>query len=185
MRIVSGKFKGRKFTPPLKKWPTRPTTDFAKEGLFNILTNLVDFENCMMLDLFGGTGNVSYECISRGCSKVTYVERHYPCIQFVKKISSELDIENNIEIVKKDVFRYLNSTTEKFDFIFSDPPYDLRNLPNIIEIIFEKNLLNKNGLFVLEHDRKHDFSENQWFLQQRIYGNVHFSFFKANPQSEA
>jgi 16S rRNA (guanine(966)-N(2))-methyltransferase RsmD len=178
MRIVGGQFKGRRFSPPSKNWKTRPTTDFAKEGLYNILTNLINFKEAKMLDLFGGTGNHSYEFCSRGCTDVTYIEKYHGCVTFVKKIAADLDIEDNISIHRQDVFKYLKTTDEQFSFIFADPPYDHKSLADLPRIISESNLLLEDGIFVLEHDRRHSFKDTPTFWQERIYGNVHFSFFR-------
>lgn len=180
MRIISGVFKGRKFIPPAKHWPTRPTTDVAKEGLFNVLQNRIDFEETKMLDLFGGTGNHCYEFISRGCTDTTYVDQFGPAVQFVKKIAEELDIQDSIKIIKMDVFRFIDVTHDKFDYIFAGPPYPLPNLRSIPDKIFEKDLLNKNGIFVLEHNPDHDFKSHPRFVEERKYGTTIFSFF-TNP----
>ena len=178
MRIIGGKFKGHRFNPPANNWPTRPTTDFAKEGLFNILNNSLDFSEEKMLDLFGGTGNHSYEFISRGCTDVTYVDKFNGCIQFVKKTAAILEIESRIKIYKSDVFRYIKSSHQKFDYIFAGPPYGLAGLDNIPDLIFEYNLLNENGWFVIEHNPNHDFNHHPNFFQDRHYGKTIFSFFK-------
>lgn len=178
MRIIGGQFGGRRFTPPAKNWKTRPTTDFAKEGLYNVLTNMIDFEGTKMLDLFGGTGNHSYEFISRGCTDVTLVEKYHGCISFVKKISEELKIEDHISIVKTDVFKFLERNEEEYDFIFADPPYDHRKLKDLPTLILSKDILATNGIFILEHDNRHLFEGNNGFIQSRNYGNVHFSFFR-------
>ncbi len=177
MRIIGGKFKGRRFSPPANNWPTRPTTDFAKEGLFNILSNRIDFEEVSMLDLFGGTGSHSYEAISRGCSSVTYVDRHYPCCQFVKKVARELGIQENIQVVRKDVGKFLKTYQREFDYIFAGPPYPLPWLSNIPDLIYEQNVLAQSGIFVLEHNPHHDFAQHPHFLELRKYGGTHFSFF--------
>ncbi|MEL7122146.1 MAG: RsmD family RNA methyltransferase [Bacteroidota bacterium] len=178
MRIISGKFKGRRFTPPAKNWPTRPTTDFAKEGLFNILNNTLDFESLKVLDLFGGTGNHSYEFISRGCESVTYVDKFPGCIAFVKKLSKELDIEPQLKIVKADVFKFMQFCNEKFDYIFAGPPYGLPTLDDIPSLIFENDLLAEDGLFVMEHNPNHTFTEHPNYEQERNYGKTIFSFFR-------
>jgi 16S rRNA (guanine966-N2)-methyltransferase len=177
MRIISGQFKGRKFIPPAKNWPTRPTTDFAKEGLFNILQNRIDFETTKMLDLFGGTGSHCYEFISRGCEDVTYVDKFPGCIRFVRKTASELNIESKILVVKMDVFDFLLNNTRKFDYIFAGPPYPLPNLSSIPDIIFKSDVLSENGLFVLEHNPEHDFKGHPKYREQRNYGTTIFSFF--------
>ncbi len=177
MRIISGTFKGRKFIPPAKHWPTRPTTDVAKEGLFNILQNKIDFEETKMLDLFGGTGNHCYEFISRGCVNATYVDNYGPAHQFVKKIAEELAIQPYITLVKMDVFKFIEHSYETFDYIFAGPPYPLQNLRTIPGKIFEKKLLNKNGIFVLEHNPDHDFKFLPQYVEERKYGTTIFSFF--------
>ena len=178
MRIIGGKFKGRRFNPPANDWPTRPTTDFAKEGLFNILENRLDFESISVLDLFGGTGSHSYEFISRGVSKVVYVDKFPGCIAFVKKMSAELKIENQLEIVRSDVFKFIKSCKRSFDYIFAGPPYGLQELDSIPDEIFEHHLLNPDGLFVLEHNPKHDFSKHPNFKESRNYGTTIFAFFQ-------
>ena len=178
MRIISGKFKGRRFTPPAKNWPTRPTTDFAKEGLFNILNNTLYFEELKVLDLFGGTGNHSYEFISRGCESVTYVDKFPGCISFVKKLSKELDIESQLKIVKADVFKFMQFCNEEFDYIFAGPPYGLPTLDDIPSLIFENELLAKEGLFVMEHNPNHTFKDHPNYEQERNYGKTIFSFFR-------
>ncbi len=177
MRIIGGKFKGRRFNPPAKNWPTRPTTDFSKEGLFNILQNRIDFAEVKVLDLFGGTGNHCYEFISRGCTDVTYVDKFGGCVAFVKKLAKELDIENYLTIVKNDVFRFIKNTPEKYDYIFAGPPYPLKTLNTIPDKIFEYDLLREEGLLVLEHNPNHNFSEHPNFEQSRNYGTTIFSFF--------
>ncbi len=177
MRIIGGKFKGRRFTPPAKNWPTRPTTDFAKEGLFNILTNFLDFEQIVVLDLFGGTGNHSYEFISRGCRDVTYVDKFPGCISFVKKTAKMLDIEASLTILKMDVFIYIDSAQRTYDYIFAGPPYALPTIDEIPDLIFEKNLLAEDGLFVMEHNPQHQYDNHPRFTQQRNYGKTIFTFF--------
>ena len=177
MRIISGKFKGRRFHPPADNWPTRPTTDFAKEGLFNILNNLIDFEETKMLDLFGGTGSHSYEFISRGCADVTYVDKLAPAIQFVIKTAKELRIEDQIRIVRSDVFTFIERAHEQYDYIFAGPPYPLPNIPEIPSIIFDKNMLLPEGMLVVEHNPHHNFDKHPNFTQARHYGKTIFSFF--------
>ena len=177
MRIIGGKFKGRKFIPPADSWPTRPTTDFAKEGLFNILQNRLDFEQCKMLDLFGGTGNHCYEFISRGCTDTTYVDKFPPAARFVKKIAETLGILENIKIISTDVFKFIIETPYTYDYIFAGPPYPLKNLADIPDEIFKANILNKGGIFVLEHNPNHDFSSHPQFDEVRKYGKCYFSFF--------
>ncbi len=178
MRIISGQFKGRKFYPPADKWPTRPTTDFAKEGLFNILQNNLDFEELKVLDLFGGTGSHSYEFISRGCRDVTYVDKFGGCLKFVEKTAKVLDIEEFIKITRADAFKFINRATDQYDYIFAGPPYALPTIDTIPDLIFEKKLLRENGWFVLEHNPHHDYDEHPRFTQSRNYGKTIFSFFE-------
>lgn len=177
MRIIGGKFKGRRFSPPAKNWPTRPTTDFSKEGLFNILMNTFDFSELKVLDLFGGTGNHSYEFISRGCTDVTYVDKFPGCVAFAKKTAKELDIEKQMRIMKMDVFRFIKIPQDPYDYIFAGPPYPLANIPDIPDLILEKGLLKEEGWLVLEHNPNHDFSDHPHLLKSRNYGTTIFSIF--------
>ncbi len=185
MRIISGKFKGRRFHPPADKWPTRPTTDFAKEGLFNILVNNLDFENLKVLDLFGGTGSHSYEFISRGCQDVTYVDKFGGCLKFVKKTVETLDIQDFIKIVKSDVFKFVERSAEQYDYIFAGPPYPLPTLDTIPSEIFKHDLLKPGGWLVLEHNPNHKFDDDPHFLQKRNYGKTIFSFFEKPLEKES
>ena len=178
MRIISGKLKGRRFNPPADKWPTRPTTDFAKEALFNILNNLLDFEEVKMLDLFGGTGSHCYEFISRGCTDATYVDKFPGCVQFVRKTAQKLQIEPSLKIFQMDVFRFVESTREQYDYIFAGPPYSLPTIDIIPDLIFERELLLPEGLFVLEHNPQHEFLNHPHLVDVRNYGQTYFSFFK-------
>lgn len=178
MRIIGGKFKGRRFHPPADHWPTRPTTDYAKEALFNILNNQLDFEETKVLDLFGGTGSHSYEFVSRGCTDVTYVDKFPDAVRFVRKTSEQLDIGNCLKIFQMDVFRFISHTTEQFDYIFAGPPYGLPTIDTIPDLIFERNLLLPDGIFVLEHNPHHDFIEHPRLADVRNYGKTIFSFFK-------
>ena len=173
MRIISGKFKGRRINPP-NNILARPTTDFAKEGLFNLLANRVDFEETDVLDLFAGTGSVSLEFISRACKSVTAVELNERHCAFIRKTCNDLKIDDLI-LIKSDVFRF--KTQRKYDLIFADPPYDFAKFAEMPDFIFENNLLNSNGLFVLEHSAKNNFSSHPNFTEHRRYGNVNFSFF--------
>ena len=177
MRIIGGFLKGRRFYPPADNWPTRPTTDYAKEGLFNILNNRIDFSEIKVLDLFGGTGNHSFELISRGCTDITYVDKFPPCVQFVTKTAREWKIEDAIHIHKSDVFKFIEWTTEKYDFIFAGPPYGLPNLETIPDLIFKNELLKEEGLFILEHNPHHAFPKHPHFEEARHYGKTIFSFF--------
>ena len=175
MRIISGTHKGRIIHPP-KNLPVRPTTDFAKESLFNILNNKVNYESLEVLDLFCGTGNISFEFLSRGCKNITSVDMNYNCISFVKKTAVEFGM-NNLKTGKSDVFTFLKNCKHRFDIIFADPPYELAKLEDIPGIIFEKDLLQKEGILIIEHGKDTDFSKHPFFKERRIYGNVNFSFF--------
>ena len=178
MRIIGGQFKGRKFIPPAKNWPTRPTTDYAKEALFNILANRIDLVETVALDLFGGTGNHCYELISRGSSDVTYVDQHHGCYRFAKKICAELNLGEQLKIYRMDVFKFIKSTGKKFDYIFADPPYAMKQLGTLPDFVFQKELLNEDGLFVLEHDNQNDFNDHPRFTETRKYGKSIFTFFE-------
>ena len=176
MRIISGKHGGRRFDPP-KNMPARPTTDIAKEGLFNILQNNLDFEELTTLDLFGGTGSISYELASRGCTNLTLVEQDSKTVQFIKKTVENLQLEGFV-IFPIEVFYYLRSCTGSFDFIFAGPPYALKNIDDIPAIIFEKKLLKPGGWFVLEHTPRNNYEKHPNFLRSKNYGTTIFSFFE-------
>jgi 16S rRNA (guanine(966)-N(2))-methyltransferase RsmD len=177
MRIIGGKFKGRRFNPPAKNWPTRPTTDYAKEGLFNILYNNFDFSEIRVLDLFGGTGNHSYEFISRGCRDVTYVDKFPGCVAFAKRTAQELDIEKFLKINRADVFKFIQQRQIPYDYIFAGPPYPLPNIPEIPDLILQQQLLKPGGWLVLEHNPQHNFEKHSNLLQVRNYGTTIFSIF--------
>lgn len=176
MRIVSGKYKGRAINPP-RNLRARPTTDFAKENLFNVLDNLVDFEECDVLDLFAGTGSISYEFASRGAQSVTSVEINPVHYNFIRQTAAQLGI-GNMYVVKANVFLYLKSCPKQFDVIFSDAPYDLEGSERVIDLVLGGDLLREEGIFIFEHSKQHDFSEHSCFWQLRSYGSVQFSFFK-------
>lgn len=178
MRIISGKHKGRKITAP-SKLPVRPTTDMAKEGLFNILNNSYYFDDIAVLDLFSGTGNIAYEFGSRGCTAITSVDADQGCIKFINKTAEILEL--NITALKSDVFSYLEKTTTKADIIFADPPYDLsfEDFSKIPDLIFTKKLLQEDGLLIVEHSKHTDLSSSPHFSKQRKYGGSVFSFFEA------
>lgn len=176
MRIISGIYRRRRFSVP-SSFNARPTTDFAKENLFNVLMNLIDLEGLEALDLFSGTGSIAFELISRGCSKVTAVEKNHAHSSFIAKVAKELKTDA-LRLISGDVFRFLNTAKpESFDFIFADPPYDLNDLDKIPEIILERNLLRAEGMFIMEHPKEYDFSALPFFFQHRKYGSVNFSFF--------
>ena len=177
MRVITGKYKGRHFDVP-RTFKARPTTDFAKENLFNVLKGYIDFdEEPTALDLFSGTGSITLELLSRGCSRVVSVEAdslHYSFIcSFVEKLQ-----DLNAFPVRADVFRFLSRCHEQFDFIFADPPYALPQLEQLPDIILSHQLLRENGLFVLEHGKTQDFTQHPRFVDHRAYGSVNFSFFR-------
>lgn len=175
MRIISGKFKGRRIYPPTSI-TARPTTDFAKEGLFNLLNNRISFEEITVLDLFSGTGGIGLELISRGATLVTSIEQNEKHCAFIRKVCKDLKIDN-LSLIRTDVFRFLKGHTAKYDLIFADPPYELNDIRNIPDLIFDNKLLNEDGLFILEHAAKDNFSQHPHFSDHRAYGNVNFSFF--------
>lgn len=176
MRIVSGKYKGRLIKPP-KNFKARPTTDFAKENLFNILTNHFDFGTTDVLDLFSGTGSITYEFASRGSSTVISVESNYKHQLFIKETIEELGLEN-VKSIKSDAFRYVKSCPKKFDIVFADPPYDLKEMESIPDFIFEQEILKSEGWLIVEHGDKTTFSRHPYFKEIRKYGGVNFSFFE-------
>ena len=178
MRIIGGEFGGRKFYPPADNWPTRPTTDFAKEALFNILVNRFDLTSVRFLDLFGGTGNHSIEMLSRGCQDVVYVDKFGGCVKFVKELVDQLGVAGRIRINKADVFRFcMQDGLGDFDYIFAGPPYKLPNIPELPDLIFNNALLKQSGLFVLETNHLMSFEDHPNFSELRKYGQCHFSFF--------
>jgi 16S rRNA (guanine966-N2)-methyltransferase len=176
MRIVGGMFSGRRFSPPTST-PARPTTDIAKEGLFNILENMMDIEDAKTCDLFGGTGSISYELASRGAADLTLIERDLTNINFIKKISTELGIKDKLNIIRGDVFKFMKQNTEQYQFIFAGPPYALQNIDDIPMLVFEKNMLQPGGIFVLEHTPRNDYQQHPHFTRMKNYGTTVFSFF--------
>lgn len=180
MRIISGSLGGRRINPPSKMPYTRPTTDIAKEGLFNILQNQLDFERLKTLDLFGGTGSISYELASRGANDITVVEKDQQMFSFIKKTAENLQLRN-FKVVKSDVFRFIQPCHEKFDFIFAGPPYALQNIDDLPKLIFEKQLLKEDGWFILEHTPRNDYEKFPFFKSARNYGTTIFSIFRQPP----
>lgn len=176
MRIISGIHGGRRISPPAKMPYTRPTTDIAKEGLFNIIQNNLDIESLVVLDLFGGTGCISYELASRGAEDVTIVEKDNHMYDFIKKTSLELNFEN-FKVVKSDVFKFIDSATKTYDFIFAGPPYALATIDELPKKIIEKKLLNPGGWFVLEHTPRNDYKKYAHYKTERNYGTTIFSIF--------
>jgi len=185
MRIITGKYKGRHFEIP-RSFKARPTTDFAKENIFNVLTGYLDFEDCTALDLFSGTGSITLELLSRGCKQVVSVEMdrdHHrficDCLKSLNPNSSrKAEMDSGALPIRGDVFRFLKACHQQYDFIFADPPYALKEIPQIPELIFEKGLLKEEGVFVLEHGKDHDFSQHPHFIEHRSYGSVNFSLFR-------
>ena len=176
MRIITGQFKGRHFDIP-RTFKARPTTDFAKENIFNVLNGYIDFDGITALDLFSGTGSISLELISRGCKEVVSVEKDRDHARFIAECMRKIKVESNI-LIRGDVFRFLKTCHQKFDLIFADPPYALPELGTIPDLIFEYNLLSTDGIFVFEHGKNNEFSNNPHFVEHRSYGSVNFSIFK-------
>ncbi len=176
MRIISGKYRGKQISPPAG-FSARPTTDFAKESLFNILANSYDFEEIKVLDLFSGTGGISYEFASRGCPAIDAVEINSQHVAFIKRMARELELDQ-LHVIRNDAFKFLDFCKATYDIIFADPPYAFDNLELIPNIVFTRNLLNKNGVLIIEHSDSNDFSKDDHFVDRRHYGGVNFSFFK-------
>ena len=177
MRIVGGEFAGRRFNPPARI-PARPTTELAKEGLFNMLSNSTDLEGIKTLELFGGTGSISYELASRGAGDLTLIERDPTTIDFIKNTVKALGIADRLHIIRGDVFKFMKQCTDQYDFIFADPPYDLLNIDELPLVVFEKKLLLPEGIFVLEHSPRNDYQRHPNFERMKNYGTTVFTFFK-------
>ena len=175
MRIIGGEYAKRIIKPP-KNLPVRPTTDLAKESLFNILRNKVSFEQKKALDLFAGTGSLSYEFASRGCGTIISIDLNFKCIQFIKKSAKEFGMDS-IRTMRTDVFRFIKTTKSKFDIIFADPPYQLENITAISSEVFKYELLNPGGWLIVEHPKEVTLNNQEFFLEHRRYGHVNFSFF--------
>ena len=176
MRIITGKYKGRRFDVP-RTFKARPTTDFAKENLFNVLNGYIDLDGTMALDLFAGTGNISLELLSRGCAQVISVEKDRDHHAFISQCLKKLDDSNGI-VIRGDVFRFIKSCKQRFDFIFADPPYALDNISQIPQLVMESGMLTEGGIFVMEHGKDNDFSQHPRFVEHRSYGSVNFSIFR-------
>lgn len=176
MRIVSGQLKGRRFSPP-DSFKARPTTDFAKENIFNVLNNMVDFEELKVLDLFSGTGSISYEFASRGCMSVTSIEQNFKHQQFIAKTVREFGIQQQVRSLKGDAFKFVEGTSEQYDLIFADPPFDLEEAQKLPDMIMKRGLLRPGGFFILEHSGEGKYNDHPYFLQTRNYGKVNFTFF--------
>ena len=176
MRIIGGEWGGRRINPPASMPHTRPTTDIAKEGLFNVITNNLELADCNTLDLFGGTGSISYELASRGVPSLTIVEKDPVMYEFIRKTASSLGMDQST-IVKMDVFRFIDQCSSSFDLIFAGPPYALTNIDDIPLKVFEKNLLNPGGWLILEHTPRNDYKTFEGYTTERKYGTTIFSIF--------
>ena len=176
MRIITGQYKGRHFDIP-RTFKARPTTDFAKENIFNVLMGYLDFEEIIALDLFAGTGSISLELLSRGCASVTSVEADRNHARFIRQCTEKLGTNRSF-LIRGDVFRFLRSCRQSFDFIFADPPYALPELSEIPSLVFQQGLLKPGGVFVFEHGKQDCFSQHPHFVEHRAYGSVNFSIFR-------
>ena len=176
MRVITGKYKGRHFEIP-RTFKARPTTDFAKENIFNVLMGYIDFDDSAALDLFAGTGSISLEMLTRGCKPVVSVESDRDQYRFIGECMQEIG-ETNSLLIKGDVFRFIKKCHQQFDLVFADPPYALENLAELPQLVLDSNLLKEGGIFVLEHGKNNDFSSNKRFLEHRQYGSVNFSLFR-------
>jgi len=183
MRIISGKYKGRRISPP-KGLPVRPTTDMSKEALFNVINNHFSFDGLKILDLFAGTGNISYEFASRGSAPITSVDGDFGCVKFIKQVAAEYDF--NIAATKSDVFKFLERNNATFDIIFADPPYalDQKIFEKIVLLIFEKNTLNDDGMMIIEHSKYTKLDHMDNFSFKKSYGGSIFSFFELSSSDE-
>lgn len=179
MRIISGKNKGRKIIAPVQL-PVRPTTDMAKESLFNIIGNYIDIEEISVLDLFAGTGNISYEFASRGCPSLISVDQNYKCTNFIRQTAEKLNF-TSLQVIQSDFKLFLSRTKNSWDLIFADPPYDMKNVDEIPDLVFNNKRLKDNGWLIIEHDKSQDFSSHFAFYEHRTYGRVNFSFFNVQP----
>ena len=186
MRIIGGKHKRRRFDVP-KSFNARPTTDFAKENLFNVLQYYIDFDEATALDLFSGTGSISVELISRGCGRVIALEQRREHAIFIRSVARELKEEFHLQVLQSDVFRYLQASKGsrgQFDFIFADPPYKLKEIATLPQLILSSGLLKEEGVLVVEHPGTYDFSELPHFAEHREYGSVNFSIFSLTSSQE-
>ena len=177
MRIIGGIFKSRAFSPG-KNFRARPTTDFSRENLFNILCNRYEFDNKRVLDLFSGTGCISIEFVSRGCQDVTSIELDRFHYAFICSVVEKLEIKSSVRVLNADVFKFIGRSGENFNLIFADPPYELKRLAELPDLILNSKLLSEGGLLILEHGKANDFSKHARFKELRTYGSVHFSFFE-------
>lgn len=178
MRIVGGRLKGRRFKPKSDKWPTRPTTDFAKEALFNIIENRIDIATASVLDLFGGTGNITFEFTSRGAPSIQYVDNYKPAVLFVTKTISELGLTGQVAVSRNDVFKFLKQTKTQYDIVFADPPYSHKRLAELPQLVCDSGVIHEHSIIIIEHDQNNDFSKEAMFVEERRYGSARFSFFR-------
>ena len=176
MRIITGIYKGRHFEIP-RTFKARPTTDFAKENIFNVLRGYLDFDGIAALDLFSGTGSISLEMLSRGCGQVVSVEADRDHARFIRQCIAKIGAENHT-LIQGDVFRFVKSCHQQFYFIFADPPYQLETLADLPELVLSTGILAPDGIFCLEHGKNYDFSSHSRFLEHRNYGSVNFSLFR-------
>jgi 16S rRNA (guanine966-N2)-methyltransferase len=183
VRIISGKFKGRRIFPP-KNLPVRPTTDMSKEALFNVLNNHFSFEGLKILDLFAGTGNISFEFASRGSDNITSVDADFGCVKFIKQVAEEYDF--NIAAMRSDVFKFLEKNTNSYDIIFADPPYalDQKTFENIVTLVFKQDLLREDGMMIIEHSKYTKLDHLIHFSFKKSYGGSIFSFFEISKNSD-
>lgn len=178
MRIIRGKYGRRRFSVPTNI-SARPTTDFARENIFNVIDNMIDLEGCDALDLFAGTGAISFEFLSRECRSVTAVEKAATQFRFIKTVAQQLNV-NNLNLVKGDVFKFVETCDRKFDIIFADPPYDLPNFGEVPGLILGSEMLKEGTIVIIEHSKAYDFSSLPHFMEHRAYGSVNFSIFHTN-----
>lgn len=182
MRIIRGKYGRRRFSVPTNI-TARPTTDFARENIFNVIENLVDLEGLKCLDLFAGTGAVSFELLSRGAASVTSVEKSATQARFIEKVKQELN-DRNLHLLRTDALRYIRDSSTSFDFVFADPPYNLEGFGDIPQMVLESRLLHPGSIFIIEHSKNHDFSSLPHFIDHRVYGSVNFSIFEIPEENE-
>ena len=184
MRIIGGKLRGKSVLPPAG-YKARPTTDFAKEGLFNTLDNEFFFDDLAVLDLFGGTGSISFEFASRGAGEVIAVEMNPANVNFIKKTATALGVDKVVRVLHQNVFDFLEICSRRFDIVFADPPYALEGLDTLPDRVLSKGLVHAGGYFILEHPAEYNFAAHPSFVKEKTYGNVHFSYFSPVPEEES
>ena len=183
MRIIRGRYQRRQIIAP-NNLPVRPTTDMAKESLFNIIENHFDLEETEALELFSGTGTISDELVSRGCPKVVAVDHDFGCVKFIRETANKLNMAELL-VIRSDTFQFLQKHKMQYDLIFADPPYECPQYDTLVQLIFDNNLLREGGMFVLEHDKYKHFEEHPHFMEQRHYGTVNFSFFAQTIEEDS